>query len=265
MLSWRPGAEPRGRTRRPGGGRRRAQEKDPGLAAALRELAGESTRGDPESPLRWTALSLRELAAELTGRGPRCGPDTVRRLLRQDGFGLPGNAKTIGGRRHLDRDARFGSIAGRAGEFMAAGQPVISVDATKEEEQAGLYAQAGRTWRPRGDPVRVRDHGFPGEEPGKVPPCGMYDVAADAGFAGVGTGHDTAAFAVGSVRRWRDAIGQGACPGARRLLITAGAGGADGYRCRAWQAGLARLAAATGLEITVCHFPPGTQCRCLTN
>jgi DDE family transposase len=252
------GAEPLGRARRPGGGRKRAEEKDPGLARALRELVEESTRGDPQSPLRWTTLSLRELAAGLTARGHPCGADTAGRLLRQDGFSLRGNAKTIEGRQHPDRDAQFRYIAARAEEFMAAGQPVISVDA-KKKEQVGPYAQAGRTWRPKGDPVRVRDHSFPDQELGKVTPYGVYDVAANTGFVNVGTDHETAAFAVESIRRWWLAIGQGAYPGAGRLLITADAGGSNGYRCWAWKAGLAALAVQTGLEITCCHFPPGTS------
>jgi hypothetical protein len=252
------GAGPAGRARRPGGGRKRGEEKDPGLAAALRELVDESSRGDPESPLRWTTLSLRALAAELTGRGHPCGADTAGRLLRQDGFSLRGNSRTIEGKQHPDRDAQFRYIAAQAKEFMAAGQPVISVDA-KKKEQVGPYARAGRTWRPKGDPVRVRDHDFPDAKLGKVTPYGIYDVAASTGFVNVGTDHDTAAFAVESIRRWWQAAGQDAYPGAGRLLITADAGGSNGYRCRAWKTGLAALSRETGLAITVCHFPPGTS------
>ena len=184
--------------------------------------------------------------------------ETVAQLLRGQGFSLQANAKTIEGRQHPDRDAQFRYIAAKAEEHIAAGQPVISVDA-KKKEQVGPFARAGREWRPAGDPVRVRDHDFPDEELGKVIPYGIYDVAANAGFVNVGTDHDTAQFAVESVRRWWHAAGQAAYPAASRLLITADAGGSNGYRTRAWKTGLAALAAEAGLEITVCHFPPGTS------
>ncbi len=247
-----------GRARRPGGGRKRLTETDPELVPALLALVEPDARGDPVSPLRWTTKSVRRLAGELTGQGHRCGPDTVAALLRGQGFSLQANAKTVEGRQHPDRDAQFRYIAARAREHMAAGQPVISVDA-KKREQVGPYARAGREWRPKGDPVRVRDHDFPDEELGKVTPYGIYDVAANAGWVNVGTDHDTAAFAVESIRRWWNAAGQDAYPGASRLLITADAGGSNGYRTRAWKTGLAELAEQTGLEITVCHFPPGTS------
>jgi hypothetical protein len=258
------GAEPLGRARRAGGGRRRAEEKDPGLVPALLALVEDSTRGDPQSPLTWTTKSLRHLAAELTARGHRCSPDTVASLLRGQGFSLQANAKTIEGRQHPDRDGQFRYISEQARVHMAAGQPVISVDA-KKKEQVGNYAQAGREWRRQGGPVEVRDHDFPDEqegEPGKVTPYGICDVAANTGFVNLGTDHSTAAFAVESIRLWWQAAGQDAYPGASRLLITAGAGGSNGYRTRAWKTGLAALAALaawTGLEITVCHFPPGTS------
>jgi hypothetical protein len=254
------GAEPSpGRSRRPGGGRKKAEEKDPGLIPALGELLDDSTRGDPVSPLRWTTKSAVNLAGELTARGHRCGADAVLRLLHQQGYSTQGNSMTIEGRRHPDRDAQFRYISGLAGEFLAAGDPVVSVDA-KKKEQVGQYAQAGREWRPKGDPVRVRDHDFPDRGgPGKVTPYGIYDIGANAGFVNVGTDHDTAAFAVESLRRWWQAGGQGRYPAARRLLVTCDAGGSNGYRTRAWKAGLAALAAETGLEITVLHFPPGTS------
>jgi hypothetical protein len=249
-----------GRVRRRGGGRKQLAEEDPGLVPALLALVDGSTRGDPESPLTWTTKSVRNLAAELGRQGHRASPDTVARLLRGQGFSLQANAKTIEGRRHPDRDAQFRYISGQAKGFMAAGDPVISVDA-KKKEQVGGYAQPGREWRPAGEPVPVRDHDFPDRDAGlgKVTPYGVYDVAANAGFVNVGTDHDTAAFAVESIRCWWDTLGQGAYPGARRLLITADAGGSNGYRTRAWKTGLARLAVQTGLEITVCHFPPGTS------
>jgi len=252
------GAEPLGRARRAGGGRKKAEDKDPGLAAALEELLDDSTRGDPVSPLRWTTKSAENLAGELSGRGHRCGKDAVLRILHARGFSTQGNSMTIEGRQHPDRDAQFRYIGGRAGEFLAAGDPVVSVDA-KKKEQVGPYAQKGREWRPKGDPVRVRDHDFPDKGLGKVTPYGIYDIGANAGFVNVGTDHDTAAFAVESLRRWWRAEGRVRYPAARRLLVTADAGGSNGYRTRAWKAGLAALAAETGLDITVCHFPPGTS------
>src|SRR5216684_970859 len=252
------GAEPLGRARRPGGGAKRARDKDPGLVPALLALVDPQERGDPQSPLRWTTKSTRNLAGELTRQGHKAGADTVGDLLREEGFSLQGNAKTMEGRQHPDRDAQFRYIAAQAGEHMAAGQPVISVDA-KKREQAGPFARPGRQWRPRGDPVQVRDHSFPDEDLGVVIPYGIYDLAANSGWVNVGTDHDTAAFAIESVRRWWQARGREDYPAARRLLVTADAGGSNGYRTRAWTAGLAALAEETGLEITCCHFPPGTS------
>ena len=222
------GAEPLGRARRPGGGRKRAADLDPELVPALLALVGPQERGDPMSPLRWTVKSTRTLAAELTRQGHQVSADTVRDLLHEQGFSLQGNAKTIEGKQHPDRDAQFRYI----------------------NEQAAAHQAAG-------DPVKVRDHDFPG--PDKAIPYGIYDLAANAGWVNVGTDHDTAAFAVESIRRWWSARGSQDYPGARRLLITADAGGSNGYRTRAWKAGLAALAAETGLEITCCHFPPGTS------
>jgi len=252
------GQEPLGRARREGGGRKQLTQTDPGLVPALLALVEPAERGDPESPLRWTTLSTRNLAGELTAQGHPVSADTVDKLLHEQGFSLQANAKTIEGRRHPDRDGQFRYINAQARAFAAAGDPVISVDA-KKREQVGQYASPGRTWRPAGDPVRVRDHDFPGEDQQKVIPYGIYDLAANAGWVNVGTDHDTAGFAVESVRRWWSAAGRAGYPAARRLLITADAGGSNGYRTRAWKAGLAALAAQTGLEITCCHFPPGTS------
>src|SRR6266851_470733 len=235
------GAEPLGRARRVGGGRKRAADLDPGLLPALLALVDPQERGDPQSPLRWTTKSTRNLAGELTRQGHKAGADTVGDLLREEGFSLQGNAKTMEGRQHPDRDAQFRYIAAQAGEHMAAGQPVISVDA-KKREQAGPFARPGRQWRPRGDPVQVRDHSFPDEDLGVVIPYGIYDLAANSGWVNVGTDHDTAAFAIESVRRWWQARGREDYPAARRLLVTADAGGSNGYRTRAWTAGLAALA-----------------------
>jgi Rhodopirellula transposase DDE domain len=246
-----------GRVRRPGAGRKKLAETDPGLVPALLGLVGDSTRGDPMSPLAWTTKSAQHLADALTAAGHRCSPQTAWRLLHEQGFSTQANAKVTEGRRHPDRDAQFRYIAGQAKEHLAAGQPVISVDA-KKKEQVGQYAQAGREWQPEGDPVQVRDHSFAGPG-GHAIPYGVYDVAANTGFVNVGTDHNTAAFAVESIRRWWDLAGRDAYPGATRLLVTCDAGGGNGWRNRAWKAGLAQFAQDTGLEVTVCHFPPGTS------
>jgi hypothetical protein len=251
-------AAPEGRVRRPGAGRKKLAETDPGLLPALLALVEDSARGDPESPLMWTTRSVKHLSDELTAAGHRCSPQTAWRLLHEQGFSTQANAKVTEGRRHPDRDAQFRYIAAQAREHLAAGQPVISVDAKKKEE-VGEYAQAGREWRPKGDPVKVRDHSFADDQGGHAIPYGVYDVAANTGFVNVGTDHNTAAFAVESVRRWWDLAGREAYPGAGRLLVCCDAGGSNGWRNRAWKAGLADLARETGLEITCCHFPPGTS------
>src|SRR6266700_2122566 len=239
------GAEPLGRARRPGGGRKRAADADPGLVPALLALAEPQERGDPMSPLRWTTKSTRNLADELTRQGHKVGADTVGDLLRAEGFSLQGNAKTLEGTRHPDRDAQFRYISGQVQAHQDSGDPVISVD-TKKKELVGEFKNAGRDWRPKGQPAAVRTHDFPGD-------------SADTAWVNVGTDHDTAAFAVESIRRWWNAAGSQDYPDARRLLITADAGGSNGYRTRAWKTGLAALAEQTGLEITCCHFPPGTS------
>ena len=252
------GAEPLGRVRRPGGGRKRQADLDPGLRPALLALVEPDERGDPMSPLRWTVKSLRALAGELTRQGHPAGADTVADLLREEGFSLQGNAKTIEGNQVPDRDGQFRYIYEQVKDHSDAGEPVISVD-TKKKELVGNYRNGGREWRPAGDPVHVRDHDFPDAELGKAIPYGIYDLVADAGWVNVGTDHDTAAFAVESIRRWWDDAGRGSYPGARRLLITADSGGSNSSRTRAWKLELAALALETGLEITACHFPPGTS------
>jgi len=252
------GAGPLGRARRPGGGRKRAADLDPGLRPALLALVEPQERGDPMSPLRWTTKSTRTLAAELTRQGHKVGADTVGDLLRAEGFSLQGNAKTVEGQRHPDRDAQFRYIGGQVRAHQGSGDPVISVD-TKKKENVGEFRNGGREWRPKGQPVATRTHDFPDEQLGKAIPYGVYDLAANAGWVSVGTDHDTAAFAVESIRRWWNALGQAAYPRARRLLITADAGGSNGYRTRAWKADLAAFALETGLPVTVCHFPPGTS------
>ncbi|MDQ7904612.1 ISAzo13 family transposase [Phytohabitans sp. ZYX-F-186] len=252
------GGQPLGRTRRPGGGRKRLVELDPELRAALLALVEPDERGDPMSPLRWTTKSTRRLAEELTRQGHRIGADTVADLLRAEGFSLQAPTKTIEGKRHPDRDAQFRYINDQVKNYQDAGDPVISVD-TKKKELVGQFSNPGRQWRPKGEPVATRTHDFPSDSLGKVVPYGVYDLAADAGWVNVGTDHDTAAFAVESIRRWWNAIGRADYPTAGRLLITADAGGSNGYRTRAWKTELAAFAAQTGLRVTVCHFPPGTS------
>ncbi len=252
------GAGPLGRARRLGGGRKRAAEADPGLRAALLALVEPQERGDPMSPLRWTTKSTRTLAGELTRQGHQVSADTVGDLLRAEGFSLQGNAKTIEGQRHPDRDAQFRYISEQVTAHQDTGDPVISVD-TKKKENVGEFKNGGREWRPKGQPAATRTHDFPDEQLGKAIPYGVYDLAANAGWVNVGTDHDTAAFAVESIRRWWKAAGQGEYPLARRLLITADAGGSNGYRTRTWKAEIAAFALETGLPVTVCHFPPGTS------
>ena len=250
--------EPLARARRPGGGRKKLAGTDPGLRPALLALVDPGSRGDPESPLRWTTKSTRNLAAELTRQGHRAGPDTVARLLKEEHFSLQGNAKTAEGARHPDRDAQFRYINAQARDHLDAGRPVISVDA-KKKQNVGSYKNGGREWRPAGDPEQVNVCDFTGKEKGKVTPYGVYDVGANTGWVSVGTDHDTAAFAVQTIRTWWSKAGQPAYPAATRLLICADGGGSNGYRTRLQKTELAALADQTGLEITVCHFPPGTS------
>ena len=249
---------PPGRVRRPGAGRRPATESDPGLLPALEALVADSVRGDPQSPLTWTTRSVKKLAGELAAAGHPCGAVTVWRTLRRAGYTLQSNSRAAEGRQHPERDAQFRYIAAQAREHLAAGQPVISVDA-KKREKIGNYGQDGREWRPQGSPEVVRSHDFPDKDGRHAVPYGIYDQAANAGFVNVGTDGNTAALAVESVRRWWRLAGKDAYPQATRLLVTCDAGGSNGHRNRAWKAGLAELARETGLDITVCHFPPGTS------
>ncbi|HEX6520241.1 MAG TPA: ISAzo13 family transposase [Streptosporangiaceae bacterium] len=251
-------ALPPGRSRRAGGGRKKAEDAQPGLTGVLRELAEAATRGDPVAEITWCSLSLRDLERLLAGRGFRCGKDAVARMLRAEGYSLQGMSRTIEGRQHPDRDAQFRHINAMIAAFAAAGDPVVSVDA-KKKEQLGPYHRHGRAWRPAGSPVKVRDHDFPDQERGKITPYGVYDIAANRGFVSVGTSCDTAAFAVNALREWWRREGALRYPGARRLLVTCDAGGSNGYRCRLWKDQLAVLAAEAGLEISVVHFPPGTS------
>ena len=252
------GGQPLGRARRPGGGRKRVTETDPGVRQALLELVEPSSRGDPESPLRWTTKATRKLAEELTKLGHRVSAWTVGNLLREEHFSLQATSKQIEGRQHADRDAQFRYINQQAKAHIAAGWPVVSVD-TKKKELVGEYKNGGQEWQPKGEPVQVKVHDFIDKQLGKAIPYGVYDVSANTGWVAVGRDHDTAAFAVQTLRRWWEQVGRTSYPQAERLLVTAGAGGSNGYRVRAWKTELARLAAETGLQITVCHLPPGTS------
>ena len=253
------GAEPSGRVRAPGAGRKRLREQDPGLVPALMRLIEPEERGDPMSPLRWTTKSTRTLAAELTRQGHPVSADTVADLLHEQGFSLQANAKTLEGKQSPDRDAQFRYLNEQVRAHQDAGEPVVSVD-TKKKELLGPFANGGREWRPAADPVRVADHDFTARATGdKVAPYGVYDLAANTGWVNVGTDHDTAVFAVQSLRRWWRGAGAVTYPTATRLLVTADAGGSNSPRSRVFKAELATLAADTGLVITVCHFPPGTS------
>ena len=252
------GAAPGGRARRPGGGRKPLTDLDAGLLDDLDALVEPETRGDPMTRLRWTTKSTRNLADELGREGHQVSHHSVGKLLAGPlKYSLQGNAKTLEGRQHPDRDAQFRYIARRVAAALAAGEPVISVDA-KKKELIGQYARAGREWRPSGDPRRADVHDFPGEQ-GKAVPYGVYDLGADAGWVSVGSDGDTAQFAVETIRRWWQSAGGIAYPGTASLLITADAGGSNGYRLRLWKKELAALADTTGLAITVCHMPPGTS------
>lgn len=252
------GEAPLRRARRAGGGRKRLITRDAGLLPALLALVEPDVRGDPMSPLRWTTKSTRKLADELRVQGRRISADTVAGLLRSEGFSLQANAKVLEGAQHPDRDAQFSYLNEQVKDHQSSEDPVISVD-TKKKELIGPYKNNDRQWRPKGDPVPVNTHDFLDRQAGKAIPYGIYDVTANSGWVNVGCDHDTAAFAVASIRRWWQARGSTDYPLAHRLLITADAGGSNGYRARAWKSQLAALAADTGLQITVCHLPPGTS------
>jgi hypothetical protein len=250
--------DPGGRIRRPGGGPKRLTERQPGLLAALDQLVDPDTRGDPESPLRWTCKSTRQLADALGAQGFQVSDDTVGRLLRQQRYTLQRTQKTEEGAQHPDRDAQFRYLNDTARGYLDQGLPVVSVD-TKKKELVGRYAGGGAEWQPVGEPERVNVHDFPDPELGKAIPYGVYDLGSGAGWVSVGVDHDTAAFAVATLRRWWQQAGQALYPNADRLLVCADAGGSNGYRVRAWKTELARFAAEAGLAVTVCHFPPGTS------
>jgi Rhodopirellula transposase DDE domain len=244
--------------RRAGGGRPRLEETTPGLVEALETRVDPVTRGDPESPLRWTAKSTRTLATELTAQGYPVSPQKVGQLLATSGYSLQAAQKTIEGTSHPDRNAQFEFINDRVDGFHGRGAPVISVD-TKKKELVGAFKNAGREWQPSGEPVAVGVHDFVDDTLGKVIPYGVYDVGRNTGWVNVGVDHDTPAFAVASIARWWRYMGKQTYPDTHELLITADAGGSNSARSRLWKMELQRLADRTGLAISVSHFPPGTS------
>jgi hypothetical protein len=252
-----PAAGPE-RVRRKGGGRRPLVVGDPSLLADLKELVEPTTRGDPMAPLLWTAKSLRTLAAGLGDLGHRICHNVVADLLREMGYSLQANRKTLEGTSHPDRDAQFGYLNTQVKAALAAGQPAISVD-TKKKELVGDFKNAGREYRPKGQPEPVRVHDFLIPEFGRAAPYGVYDIADNAGWVSLGIDHDTASFAVNAIRRWWQAMGRARYPQATRLVVTADCGGSNGARVRLWKRELQTLANELGIRITVCHLPPGTS------
>jgi transposase len=246
------------RIRRRGAGRKRTIDQDATLKRDLESLVEPVTRGDPESPLRWTCKSVRQLAAELKRMKHQTSHRMVAELLHEMDYSLQANRKTLEGSAHPDRDAQFHHISNKSREFQAGRQPVISVD-TKKKELVGDFKNNGRELRPKGDPEKVRVHDFIIPELGRAAPYGVYDVTQNAGWVSVGVDHDTAAFAAQSIRRWWESMGAKAYPEAKKLLITADSGGSNGARVRLWKMELQKLADETGLEISVCHLPPGTS------
>jgi transposase len=247
-----------GRIRREGAGRPRTVERDPTLRADLEALIEPTSRGDPESPLRWTCKSIRRLAEELTRNGHKTSHRMVAALLHEMGYSLQANRKVLEGSSHPDRNAQFEHLNAAVERQLSLGEPVISVD-TKKKELVGPFKNGGRELRPKGEPEQVRVHDFLIPELGRANPYGVYDLAQNEAWVSVGTDHDTAAFAVASIRRWWQTMGKPLYPGATRLLITADGGGSNGYRVRLWKLELQKLADETGLEMAVRHFPPGTS------
>jgi hypothetical protein len=246
------------RIRRPGGGRRPLTANDPDLLAALEALVEPATRGDPESPLRWTCKSTRRLADELRGQHHPVSASTVAQLLREAGYSLQANRKTREGAGHPDRNAQFGYINTSVQRFLRRGQPAISVD-TKKKELVGDFKNSGRQWHPEGEPEEVRVHDFLIKNLGKVIPYGVFDMLHNQGWVSVGIDHDTAQFAAHSIQRWWNEMGQQRFPSAKELLITADGGGSNSHRSRLWKVALQELADELGLKLCVCHFPPGTS------
>lgn len=247
-----------GRVRKPGGGRKKVEEVDPGLRRELVRIMEETTAGDPMSLLKWTSKSTRAIAEQLAGQGHPVSSVTVGRCLHDMDYSLQANVKELEGPQHPDRDAQFRYINARVKSFLRSHDPVISVD-TKKKELVGAFRNAGRTWRPKGQPERVMVHDFPSRSEGHAIPYGTYDVASDRAVVNVGVTHDTAEFAVESIRRWWRLLGRRSYASAERLLICADAGGSNGSRLRAWKLHLQDLADEFRLAITVCHYPPGTS------
>jgi hypothetical protein len=248
----------KGRIRRPGAGRRRLHEEQPGLKEALEALVDPLTRGDPMSPLRWTCKSKAKLAAALTKDGWKVSATTVGRLLHELGYSLQSVRKSTEGASHPDRDAQFEFINESAAAFLESKQPVISVD-TKKKELVGDFKNAGKEWRPKGTPDHALVHDFPQDAVGKAIPYGVYDMGRNEAYVNVGKDHDTPAFAVASIRRWWTSMGERSYPDATSLFITADAGGSNGYRSRVWKMELQKFADDVGLTVCVSHFPPGTS------
>jgi len=246
------------RIRRAGAGRKTLVAQDPGVREALERLVEPVTRGDPESPLRWTCKSLMQLSRELGACGHTISHVSVGVLLKDLGYSLQGNRKTLEGASHPDRNAQFEFINGKIETALGAGQPVISVD-TKKKELVGPYKNAGKEWRPQGQPESVKVHDFVDEELGRANPYGVYDLGSNSAWVSVGTDHDTASFAVATVRRWWFSMGQALYPEAKELTITADGGGSNGSRVRLWKWELQRLADELAIPIRVSHFPPGTS------
>jgi hypothetical protein len=249
---------PPGRVRNGGGGRKKKAFEDPTLAADLKKLVEPATRGDPMQPLLWTTRSLRNLVEELGKKGHKVCPTVVGDLLRRMGYSLQANSKTREGNQHIDRDAQFHYINTQAKAFLAAHEPVVSVD-TKKKELVGNFKNNGKEWRPNGTPELVNIHDFIDPKLSRAVPYGVYDITSNVGWVSVGTDHDTAAFAVNAIRRWWRTMGRKRHPKAKRLMITADAGGSNGYRVRLWKVELQKLADELKLPITVCHLPPGTS------
>jgi hypothetical protein len=254
----RRASAPERRVRQPGGGRKPLTEKDPALLKSLDRLVDPGSRGHPMSPLRWTCKSTRRLAKELSRSGHRASHTKIGKLLDHLGYSLQGTRKTREGTSHPDRNAQFKHINAQVKEFQRQGQPVVSVD-TKKKELVGDFANKGREYRPKGQPEPVRTHDFEDEELGKGIPYGVYDLTANNGWVSVGVDHDTAEFAVATLRQWWRRMGRRAYPQATRLLVTADGGGSNGSRNRLWKVALQRFADESGLAISVCHFPPGTS------
>ena len=244
--------------RRKGGGRKKLLESDPTLKEELELLFSPYTRGDPESPLRWTCKSVRKLADALNRKGRSVSHSTVATLLRNMNYSLQANRKTMEGKQHPDRNGQFEYINKRVRSHQRRVQPAISVDA-KKKEKVGNFKNGGQEWHPKGDPEKVRVHDFIDKELGKVAPYGVYDLTKNNGWVSVGIDHDTAAFAVASICRWWRKMGRPAYSKASHLLITADSGGGNSSRSRLWKVELQKMANRAGLTITVCHFPPGTS------